>query len=185
MLMDSALKCMRLEGDWNVDFVGFFRALLSARAGRIRISELTLGILNEWEGELLAEYLTTCLHLRELVVTFSSANALSGALGRALLTCGSLHHVEVWYKDGNGLYGLSEPGTILLSACGKRNELLPLMLKAPNLTGSSPDGDGDAGAAVNLTDLALFPTLFAAARQAPSTALNNILRGLLAIPVEK
>jgi hypothetical protein len=62
------------------------------------------------------------------------------------------------------------------SSCA-RNRHLPQLLTAPKLTGWVQDkGEG----ATDNTALELFPTLFCVARQAPRTALNNILIGLLA-----
>jgi hypothetical protein len=162
MLVDSSLQVLHLDGT-RIDYVTFF-ALLSAYSARINLPCLKFGLLLDVEMNALMQYLATCLHLRELVVRLEPESVHSRLLCRALCQSASLYHVDVCYGRYNS-YGepvLTASETRMVESACERNRHVPPMLATTDQAG-----------------LALFPSLFRAARQAPRTALNNLLIGLL------
>jgi hypothetical protein len=192
MLMGSSLQALHLEAQRrrHSDYRRFFRAL-SANAARIRLPVLKLGLLEQAQVDVLTQYLPTCLHLQKLVVTMTSD---ARAPCRALYQNASLCRVEVWngmslvdtllderwympfYAMTKSALSAAESQMVQLGCA--RNQHLAKMLAAPKLEDHENGIDG----AADLSKLALFPTLFDAARQTPRTTLNNILIGVLAIP---
>jgi hypothetical protein len=163
MLVDSSLQALHLVGR-RVDYVTFF-ALLTAHSARINIPYLKFGCLLDVEMNVLLHYLATCLHLRELVVRMEPTSSHSRSLCRTLCQSGSLYRVDVCYGMYDSLGGpvlTARESRMVESACD-RNRLVPQMLAF----------------ATDQAGLGLFPSLFRVARQAPRTALNNMLIGLL------
>jgi hypothetical protein len=179
MLMDSTLQELHLGAKWGKykDCIRFFGALVN-NAASIRLPFLKLGLLNKKKMDVLAQYLPTCLHLQALVVTVQSHLRELCCSARH---CSSLTLAELWYgkwltnstfKEWHfPFYAMVKPMStattietrFVKSSCD-RNRNLPLILAVTSSTGEVLDNDDGA---TNLIDVALFPSLFHVARQAP------------------
>jgi hypothetical protein len=188
MLVNSALQVLDVDGYQygHFDCIKFFAAL-SSNGATIRLPCLKLRFRKEQEVDALLHYLATCLHLRELVVTLVHESVNSQrALCRALYKNASVYRVELCYDtfDHSTSTMVTDPALtaaesrMLESSCA-RNLRIPQLLAAPNLEETAQDNATDG------TALALFPSLFYIARQAPRTTLNNMLIGLLATTTSK
>jgi hypothetical protein len=167
MLSGSRLKVLRLDGNCSfrfetktVNYVKFYK-VLSANASQIHLPCLILGGLDRTDLKRALKYLATSLHLRTLVVTMGSW-VHSRAVCRALFRCASLRQVKLT-SEQHRTDTLSEQERHMVNAACDRNKNLPRMLVADH------------------SELALFPSLFLAARQAPRTTLNNMLIGLVTL----
>ena len=153
----SSLQMLDL-GNGNV-FAGFCDAF-AANASRIRLPCLCTDISTDGDWETLNRCLPKLVYLKELEFhpfRDRDEDGISRGLVAALGTNGSLQRVIV---NHTGFFNEAE--LRLIQLISQRNELIPI---------SVTNGK---------TELSLLPMLFQSAKQAPRTAPNSILLGLLA-----
>lgn len=140
--------------------VNEFLYTLAANADRIRLPCLRVdGSMDNDDWEFFIECLPKLVHLTELDIYTVNQDVDSRSFVDTLLRNGSLQHVVLALNRENFL---NEAESRIVQSYCKRNEVIPILV-------------GDK------MDLSLLPTLFQSAKQAPRTAPNAILMGLLAV----
>ena len=153
----SSLQILELSGK----FAGFCKTL-AANASRIWLPCLHhYCIANNSDWKALTRCLPKLVYLKELDIPGVHGRVRSRDFIDALRQNGSLQHVVI-----HRFQFFSEAESHLIRSYCKRNEAIPMLV--------AKNGDDDK------TDLSLFPMLFQSAKQAPRTAPNAILIGLLA-----
>jgi hypothetical protein len=110
------------------------------------------------------------LYLKQLSIEWPVDGVSSDILLRTLRQNGSLQDVAFGRVFRSYQHVFNQRQSRLAQSYCERNELIPTLVAKPRLD----DDDRDK------TDLCLFPNLFTAAKQAPRTAPNLMLIGLLA-----
>jgi hypothetical protein len=139
-------------------------------------SDPTLGKTQCWkvfidrstEIDAMIKYLPTTTTLRKFVVSGDKLEiARTAKFRRALRENGSLNSLTVEHRAG---CSFDDALLVTLQRYCQRNQALPELLISPLNSEHSPSS----------RNLILFPSLFCVARQAPRTAPNMLLMGLLA-----
>ena len=152
--------------EYNCKFPGFWDALV-ANASRIRVPCFLLqydGHATHADWEALIRCLPELVYLKELDIPLAYPYISSRDFVDALRSNGTLQRVAIATNKDADFFDEAESHQIE-SYC-KRNEAIPILL--------AKHGDDDK------TDLSPLPMLFQSAKQAPRTAPNAMLLGLLA-----
>lgn len=133
------------------------------------------------------EHLGSHFKLRKLTLNYGRHASVSRNLLRAMRRNGSLHTVVLLGEPPNVV---DEPTWKLVQCYCERNQCIPIVVANPRFQDDQNDVEAVVGIDVRLpnhenhrdrTYQYLFPTLFAAAMQAPRIAPNTLLVGLCAL----
>jgi hypothetical protein len=165
MLVDSSLEILRIERYAHIEIVDFFEDLESVTS-RVRLSDLQLDRLSSTEFAAMVRYLRASANLQHISVDDVAEDVqFSSQLLTALRSNGTLRQFTVRDDDF-----WTQVGAHHIRAGCQRNRCLPELLGTPSRTSDSSARK----------DWTLIPTLCVCAQQAPSTAIQNMLIGLLA-----
>jgi hypothetical protein len=167
----TSLDLLDMRGSNNADLTLVCDAL-GANPTAIQLQFLRFGNINTTGCDALIRSLPKLLYLKQLSVESVVPGVSSENLLCALRENGSLLGADIGPVQYTERPLFNERESRLVQSYCKRNEVIPTLVAKPRLC---HDGDND-----DRTDLGLFPTLFAAAKQAPRTAPNHVLIGLLA-----
>jgi hypothetical protein len=161
----STLNELHLDGIYNLEEsdMDIFRRLNAARAD-VRVPCLILDLLKSDEPQEFAEWLPHSVTLQSFCCCYFGERVQASRVVRALRENGSMVHFSVPVEY------FSKDDTRMIKAYGQRNEQLPKLLANSSSVVNSPE-----------SELHLFPTFFAVAKQSPRMACNTILIGLLTI----
>jgi hypothetical protein len=165
MLVDSSLEILRIDRYEHIEIVDFFDDLQSVTS-RVRLSDLQLDRLSSAEFDAMVRYLRVSANLQHISVDDVAEDVqFSLQLLTALRSNGTLRQFTVRDEDF-----WMQVGAHHIRAVCQRNRCLPELFGTPSRT-----SDSNAR-----KDWTLFPTLCVCAQQAPATAIQNMLIGLLA-----
>jgi hypothetical protein len=164
MLVNSSLEVLHIERSEEGDIVEFFEGLQS-NSSRVHLSSLLLHRLNSADFDAMVGYLRVTANLRHISVLGLVEDVKFATLLAVLRSNGTLQQFAVSDEDFWTQIGAHQIGAVC-----ERNRTLPEVFGTPSRT-----SDSNAR-----KDWTLFPTLCVCAQQAPATAIQNMLIGLLA-----
>ena len=165
----TSLDLLDMSGSDNADLASVIDAVGANPTG-IQLQGLHFFDLSDTGWDSLIRCLPKLLYLKQLSINFVADRVSPENLLRALRQNGSLQDVDIGRIDAfTGDHLFNQRQSRLVQSYCKRNQAIPTMVGKPRLK------EDDTSA----TDLCLFPTLFAAAKQARRTAPNVMLSGLL------
>jgi hypothetical protein len=165
MLVDSSLEVLRIERYDHIEIADFFEDLQNV-SSRVYLSDLQLDRLSSAEFDAMVGYLRVSVNLQHISVDDVNEDVqFSSQLLTALRSNGTLRQFTVRDEEF-----WTQVGAHHIRAVCQRNRNLPELFGTPSRT-----SDSNAR-----KDCTLFPTLCVCAQQAPVTAIQNMLIGLLA-----
>ena len=168
----TSYDLLDMSGSSNSDFAVVCDAL-GANPTAIQLQRLRFGRIDDIGCDALIRSLPKLLCLKQLVIDSVAQGGSSKNLLCALRRNGSLEDVVIGSVDRTEQPFFNEHESRLVQSYCRRNGTIPALAAKPRL-------HYDSDEIIATTDLYLFPTLFAGAKQATRTAPNVMLIGLLA-----